>query len=217
MRTPAQPPTAPTACITDLVVVVPASELSAAVDGVLCGTRITALGPSGDLESECLAVATRNRPLGEYRPVFIVASTATILSIGPLVAALRSGLATNHVPIALADPDSDIDILWGHIFDAGLITNPPGPDTGEPPLVATVSKATHSRTTVAPLRIVRMGQAALAEWLAIDAASDHSLTLIDGTERDDLTTIARTIPHRPLTIGTPTLLRELLRIHTVTN
>ncbi len=212
--TPADPTAAPPACVADLIVVVPVAELSAAVDDVLCGTTITALGPSDRLEAECIGSATCDRPVGAYRPVFVATSAATILSDAPLVATLRASLATNHIPIALADPDHDHDIIWGHVFDAGLLANPlsaQGLSSGEPPLVDTITKATGHRTGVAPLRIVRDGPEALARWLAFDNATDHVFTLIDGAGRSDLTTVARTIAHRPLIAGTPALLSELLR------
>jgi hypothetical protein len=68
MTTPADLATTRLACITDLVVVVPAPELSAAVDDVLSGTTITALGSSDDLESDCIQSATSDHPIGAYRP-----------------------------------------------------------------------------------------------------------------------------------------------------
>jgi hypothetical protein len=205
---------APISCALDLVVVVPASEFSAALDDLTSGTSVATVGPSGDLESECITAALDDRPGGRRRPVFVVASTTTILHTAPLVVALRSRLAIDHVPVALADPNCDIDILWGHIFEAGMPANPPGPISNEPPLATMVTMTTRAHTAVAPLQVVREGRDALAIWLALDAANNVAFTFIDGTGRADLAAIAAAIARRPLTVGTPTLLRELLRLQT---
>ncbi len=61
------------------------------------------------------------------------------------------------------------------------------------------------------LRILNADPTALFASLAFDAATDHAFTLVDGADRNDLTSIARTIAHRPLNIGTPSLLKEVLR------
>ena len=193
---------------TELLVVAATTPLAATIHDIVSGTDVTTIGPSDSLATDCITAATFDRSPGTYRPVFVAASTNSIEEIGPILAPLRCGLATNHVAISLCDPDRDIDIVWGHAFNAGLLTPTP---TGEPPLAQQLTQATGHLTAVAPLRIVREGPDALAASLAFDAVTDHPFTLIDSANKRDLTTIARTIAYRPLNVGTPSLLRALLR------
>ena len=61
MTTQAQRDAAPTVCVTDLIVVVPTSELSAAVDELTSGTSITTFGPSGAASGQSSMNAFDNR------------------------------------------------------------------------------------------------------------------------------------------------------------
>ena len=192
----------------ELLVVAATAPLAATIHDIVSGTDVTTIGPSDTLATDCITAATLDRSPGAYRPVFVAASTDSIEETGPILAPLRCGLAANHVAISLCDPDHDVDIVWGLAFNAGLLTSTP---TGEPPLAQQLTQATGHLTAVAPLRIVREGPDALAASLTFDAVTDHAFTLIDGADKRDLTTIARTIAHRPLNVGTPSLLRALLR------
>ncbi len=201
-------PTGIAATTAEPLVVAATAPVAATIRNIVSGTDITTIGPSDTLEAECIATATLDRTPGAYRPVFLAASIDSLEVIGPILAPLRRGLATNHVAIFLCDPDHDIDVVWGHAFNAGLLTPTP---TGEPPLAQQLTQATGHLTAVAPLRVVREGPDALAASLALDAVTDHAFTLIDGADKRDLTTVARTVAHRPLNVGTPSLLAALLR------
>ena len=205
---PASTPASAATPAAELLVVAATAPLAATILNIVSGTDVTTIGPSDTLAPDCITAATLDRSPGAYRPVFVAASTDSIEETGPILAPLRCGLAANHVAISLCDPDHDVDIVWGHAFNAGLLTPTP---TGEPPLAQQLTQATGHLTAVAPLRIVREGPDALAASLAFDAVTDHAFTLIDGADKRDLTTIARTIAYRPLNVGTPSLLRALLR------